>query len=301
VQAPSNAELADLLERVADLLEAQHADGYRVRAYQGAARTLRDLSEPASGILGRDGLKGLEALPGIGRSIASSLREYVETGRLGLLDRLEGQVAPEDLFTTVPGLGEDLARRVHEHLGIETLEDLEHAAHDGRLEAVPGFGPRRVRGVREALAAMLSRSVRRRARRIEQERSPHEAPRERPSIATVLAVDEEYRTKAAAGRLRRIAPRRFNPDREAWLPVLHAERDGWSFTAMYSNTALAHRLGRTQDWVVLYFERDGDEDQCTVVTEPRGALAGRRVVRGREEECRAHHRDGDPGPPASGG
>jgi len=301
VKAPSNAELADLLERVADLLEAQHADGYRVRAYHGAARTLRDLAEPAADLLRREGVKGLEALPAIGRSIASSLREYVETGRLGMLDRLEGQVSPEDLFTTVPGLGEDLARRVHEHLGIETLEDLEQAAHDGRLAQVPGFGPRRVRGVREALSAMLSRSVRRRARRIEQAQAPHEPARERPPVATLLAVDEEYREKAAAGSLRRIAPRRFNPDREAWLPVLHTERDGWSFTAMYSNTALAHRLGRTQDWVVLYFERDGDEDQCTVVTESRGMLAGRRVVRGREEECRTHHRQCGRGPPASGG
>jgi hypothetical protein len=53
---------------------------------------------------------------------------------------------------------------------------------------------------------------------------------------------------------------------------------------MFSNTATAHRLDRTADWVVVYYERDGDEGQCTVVTETRGPLAGRRVVRGRESE-----------------
>ncbi|MGZ5127014.1 MAG: DNA-binding protein, partial [Burkholderiales bacterium] len=70
--------------------------------------------------------------------------------------------------------------------------------------------------------------------------------------------------------------------------IMHASRDGWHFTVLYSNTARAHELGRTRDWVVVYFY-DGDhaEGQHTIVTEARGTLAGRRVVRGREAECRA--------------
>ena len=75
------------------------------------------------------------------------------------------------------------------------------------------------------------------------------------------------------------------PTREAWLPILHSERDGWQITALFSNTARAHELGRTHDWVVLFYERNGDSGQCTVVTETHGPLAGRRVVRGRELEC----------------
>jgi hypothetical protein len=109
-------------------------------------------------------------------------------------------------------------------------------------------------------------------------------------VAALLAVDAEYREGARAGTLRRITPRRFNPERAAWLPVLHTERDGWSFTALFSNTARAHELGRTRDWVVLYAERDGEEDRCTVVTETSGPLSGRRVVRGREAECAQHYR-----------
>ena len=83
--------------------------------------------------------------------------------------------------------------------------------------------------------------------------------------------------------------------------MLHTERDGWSFTALFSNTARAHELGTTGDWVILYYERDGDEDQCTVVTERHGPLSGRRVVRGREAECAKHHgaRVADPPAPAS--
>jgi putative hydrolase len=97
----------------------------------------------------------------------------------------------------------------------------------------------------------------------------------------LLDVDREYRERAAAGTLPTIAPRRFNPSGAAWLPVLHTERDGWHFTALYSNTALAHQLHRTQDWVVLYFYDDQHvEGQHTVVTETHGPLAGKRVARG---------------------
>ena len=81
----------------------------------------------------------------------------------------------------------------------------------------------------------------------------------------------------------------FNPDGKSWLPIMHTEKAGWHFTALYSNTARAHDLNKTRDWVVLYFERDGDEDQCTVVTEQTGVLKGRRVVRGREKDCRDHY------------
>ena len=277
--APGNEEIADLLDRIADLLVAQEADGYRVRAYRAAAATVRGHPEALSRLLGREGVRGLEALAGIGRSIAGLIAEFVHSGRCPLLDRLEGQVSPEALLATVPGIGPGLAARIHAELHVDTLEELELAAHDGRLAALPGFGTRRTRAIRDAVGGVLQRAGRRRGRRLGQRESAA------PTVATLLAVDAEYRRRAAAGELRRLAPRRFNPSGEAWLPILHAERDGWSFTALFSNTALAHELGRTRDWVVLYYERDGEEGQCTVVTEIRGPRAGQRVVRGRESEC----------------
>ena len=107
---------------------------------------------------------------------------------------------------------------------------------------------------------------------------------ERPSAPAILEVDAEYRAKSAANELRRITPRRFNPEGKAWLPVYHVEKKGWFFTALFSNSARAHKLGKTDDWVVIFFEADGHENQCTVVTEHQGAQADLRVVRGRETE-----------------
>jgi hypothetical protein len=280
-----NEYVADALGRVADLLEAQHANPYRVAAYRRAVGTIRALGEPVAARLERGGTAGLVELPAIGRSLAAQIEELVHTGRLGVLERLEGAVSPEDLFTTLPGIGEELAHRIHDRLGIETLEELEVAALDGRLEALPGFGARRVRGLRDSLAAVLSRSARRRAgaRRLADAGGREPAPAH-PPVETLLDLDAEYRRRAAEGTLHCIAPRRFNPRGESWLPILHGEREGWSMTALFSNTARAHQLGRTRDWVVIYFERDGHEDQCTVVTERTGPRRGQRVVRGREGE-----------------
>jgi len=122
----------------------------------------------------------------------------------------------------------------------------------------------------------------------------------RPAVADLLAVDAEYLARAERGELPQIAPRRFNPEARAWLPVLHTERGGFHYTALFSNTARAHRLGKTHDWVVLFYARDEHEDQCTVVTEHRGPLSGRRVVRGREPECARHYAGRRVAPPAGG-
>jgi putative hydrolase len=110
-----------------------------------------------------------------------------------------------------------------------------------------------------------------------------------PPVAELLAVDGEYRRKAKAAKLPQIAPRKLNPRHAAWLPILHTDRDGRKYTVLFSNTERAHRMGRTHDWVVLYYDEDGHERQCTVVTEFRPPLAGRRVVRGRERECAEYY------------
>ena len=272
----TNQLVADRLREAADLLEQQAANPFRVRAYREAAQTVAALGQGLAEIYERDGIEGLDALPGVGPRIAAAIVEMLRTGRWSQLDRLRGSLDAERLFRAIPGLGPALARRVHEALHVDTLPALEVAAHDGRLAAVPGIGPRRAAGLRAALAAMLGRTRLR----------PREAAEE-PPVAMLLDVDRQYRDAAAAGRLPRIAPRRFNPEGRAWLPILHTERDHWQLTALFSNTARAHELGKTQDWVVVYFHTDTHvEGQRTVVTETSGRLAGRRVVRGRESECR---------------
>lgn len=294
----SNVEIADVLDRVADLLEAQDANVYRVRAYRTAAESIRSHEAPLAEVLSLGGVEAIDAIPSIGPTIASHVAELVRRKELSYLDRLEGEVSPERLLATVPGLGPALARRVHEDLHVDTLEELEVAAHDGRLESLHGFGPRRVRSIRESLQSILGRSTRHRARRrawMEAQAGGRSTPGRvpQPVVATLLDVDAMYRRQAEEGELPLISPRRLNPDHEAWLPVLHTERDGWHFTALFSNTARAHRLGKTRDWVVLFYSQNGEEGQCTVVTERSGRLTGRRVIRGREAECLIHYRDQD--------
>ena len=273
----TNQRIAERLREASDLLGQQGANPFRVSAYRKAADTVAGLDEGIETLFERDGAEGLEALPNIGRGIAAAIAELLRTGRWSQLEHLRGALDPVHRFQAVPGIGPALAERIHNELHIDTLEELEAAAFDGRLRAVPGIGARRAQAIRATLESLLSRVRRTRALDLV----------EGPPVAMVLDVDEEYRTKAEAGRLPTIAPKRFNPSGEAWLPVLHTERGDWHFSALFSNTARAHELERTRDWVVIYFHDDHHrEGQHTVVTEHRGDLSGRRVVRGREPECR---------------
>ena len=195
-------------------------------------------------------------------------------------------MAPEELFAQIPGIGETLAGRIAHELDVQTLEELEEAAHDGRLAQLDGIGDKRLKSVRVSLAGMLSRAVQRRMREAGAEGG---RDKEHPEVETLLHVDAEYRRRAQSGQLKKIAPKRFNPEDKAWLPIMHTEEAGWNFTALYSNTARAHDLGKTHDWVVIYYGQDNTEDQATVVTASQGPLSGKRVVRGREAECREYY------------
>ena len=276
--AVSNDEIASVFEQVADLLEIQEDSYYRIRAYREAAQTIRSLNRPIIEILKHDGKVGLEKLPHIGQHLSLSIEELLHTGELSLLNQLLAEVSPEDVFKLIPGIGDVLAHRVQQELGIETLEELELAAHTGKLDTVPGFGSGRTRLVRDALETILNRSSRQRLRanRWREVQAAHASP----PVALILDIDAEYRRLAAAGQLPIIAPRRFNPTGKRWLPIMHGEREGWWFSVLYSNTVRAHELGKTHDWVVVYYERAGHQGQCTVVTETRGEQRGQRVVRG---------------------
>ena len=275
----ANDAIAARLERIAELLEAQDANPFRIASYRRAAQHLRGRARSVADLYRSGGIPALHEIEGVGDGLAATIAEIVDTGRSALLDRLESEAEPERLLMRLPGIGAKLAHRLHDELGCMTFEELEQAAHDGRLARVEGIGAKKAETIRAALAGMLGAARRRRA--------PTRSLASRPSVETLLAVDAEYRSLAHQGALPTIAPRRFNPERRRWLPIHHCTRDGWQFTALFSNTKRAHELGRTNDWVVIYYHRDHDEDQCTVVTIPSGRWAGRRVVRGREDECRA--------------
>lgn len=270
-----NVEIARRLEEVAELLEAQRANPFRVQAYRRAAMAIRRLPKPLGEIWQEQGEAGLRGVTGVGERLTAALRSLILTGRLPMLDRLRGEMDPVALLQSVPGIGPALAARLHRDLGIDSLEDLEAAAHDGRLAEIAGVGPKKLAGIIDTLATRLGRVRPRDLANHTQE----------PPIEELLDVDREYREKAAAGELATIAPRRFNPDGESWLPILHTQRGERHYTALYSNTARAHELGRVRDWVVLYYDCGQEERQSTVITAHRGALNGKRIVRGREREC----------------
>lgn len=209
-------------------------------------------------------------------------------------------------FATIPGLGAKLTDRVIHQLGIQTLEQLELAAHTGRLQTVPGIGPRKACAIGRAAAEVLAQRRRARAsndiepdaptsRRAKSLPPPTALPHTptptgrdaEPAVAQVLIVDREYRQRARARTLPKVAPRRFNPDGTATLPVYRVQHGNTQFTVFYSNSPAAHAAGKTEDWVVVLARRASGTLQYTVVTETRGTWCGQRVVRGREAECRA--------------
>jgi DNA polymerase (family X) len=140
-----NAAVADMLRDMAALLEAQgETNPFRVAAYRHAADTVAALPSSVRELFEREGLAGLDALPTIGPGIAAAIGEIVRTGRWMRLDRLRGASGPEAVFRTIPGVGVALALRLHDELGVETLEALEVGRIDpcgADADARPLAGP----------------------------------------------------------------------------------------------------------------------------------------------------------------
>jgi len=277
-----NQEIAENLRQIAELLEQQEANPFRIRAYRQAANTIETIPQSVKSIVAKKDFQGLLDLPAIGPGIARSIYEYVATGRMTRLESLRGASDPALLFQHIPVLGLKLARRICEELHIDSLESLENAVISGRLAKIPGMGEKRV----EVVKAWLQMTLGKRHHQVQIKQSPSYEP----EVELLLKLDHMYRQKADADMLPKISPHRFNPQDEAWLPILHSQVGEWHASVVYSNTELAHKLKRTRDWVVIYFyDNQHHEGQNTVVTETRGPLIGKRVVRGREIECRRYY------------
>ncbi|HET20387.1 MAG TPA: DNA polymerase/3'-5' exonuclease PolX [Chromatiales bacterium] len=155
-----NAEIADRFDELADLLEIEAANPFRVRAYRNASSLLRTLPKDVDEMLAKGA--DLTDLPGIGDDLAAKIREFVDSGHLKALDRIKREVPPHlaDLLH-VRGLGPKRVHAVYHELGIDSLEGLEKAARAGKLESLPGFGAKTQANVLSELAAM-TRPARRR-------------------------------------------------------------------------------------------------------------------------------------------
>ena len=160
MDTPLNEQIAERLEEMAELLAQQQANPFRINAYRRAAQALRHLDQDLATLFEQQGQAGLIALPDVGKGIAGAIAELLTSGRWGQLERLRGNLDPEQLFQTVPGIGPDLAGRIHDTLHIDSLEQLETAAFDGRLARVHGLGPRRIAALRASLVELLGRTRR---------------------------------------------------------------------------------------------------------------------------------------------
>ncbi|MGE5339358.1 MAG: DNA polymerase/3'-5' exonuclease PolX [Gemmatimonadota bacterium] len=135
----ANADIAAAFEQVADLLELQAANPFRVRAYRNAARIVGELKLDLAALVAAG--KPLPKLPGIGTDLAAKIQEFASTGHLAALDRLRKEVPAGvvDLLQ-LPGLGPKRVRALYDELHVHTLPQLLRAARDGRIRELPGFG-----------------------------------------------------------------------------------------------------------------------------------------------------------------
>lgn len=154
-----NAEIARIFDRVADLLEIEGANAFRVRAYHNAARTLGELSRDVSEMVA--GGEDLTELPGIGKDLAAKIREIASTGRISLLEAIERRT-PQTLadLMKIPGMGPRRIHVLHDELGIVGIGELEKAAQEGKLRRLPGFGERTERRILSEIRRMGRRRER---------------------------------------------------------------------------------------------------------------------------------------------
>jgi DNA polymerase (family 10) len=197
--AVTNADIAAAFERVADLLELQDANPFRVRAYRNAARRIGELKLDLAARVAAG--EGLPKLPGIGTDLAGKIEELAKTGRLALLERLQRQVpAGVTELLQVPGLGPKRVRALYEELHVHSLPQLLRAARDGRIRALPGFGEKTERRIAEAIAARLAAGKRFKLAVAAQYAAVLiEHLRRAPSVREVVAAGSLRRAKETVG------------------------------------------------------------------------------------------------------
>src|SRR5690625_1311794 len=134
----TKAQIARILDEIAVLLELQGANPFRIRAYQNGSRAVDSIEEPLADLIERD---ELDKVPGIGKAIAEKVVTLFETGELDYHTELVEQTPPGLIeMLEIPGMGPKKIKAVHEHLGIETIEDLAKACQEDRVSTLPRFG-----------------------------------------------------------------------------------------------------------------------------------------------------------------
>jgi DNA polymerase (family X) len=186
------AGVASVLEQIAACLELQAGNPFRIRAFRASAKAVRGISGEIPQALA-DG--SLAATKGVGPATVSIVKELVETGRCAMLEKLREEIPPGMVdMLRISGLGVSRIRTIHERLRIETLAELEDAARDGRLAAVPGFGPKTAETVLKGIAYL---------RRVQAFRLSHHAGEEAELLRSALSRLHGVSRAIIAGEVRR--------------------------------------------------------------------------------------------------
>jgi DNA polymerase (family 10) len=184
--------VADALEQIASFMELKGENLFRVRTFKAVARVVGGLPETLQKALD-DG--SLAATKGVGPATLEVINELASTGRCTLLEELRGQVPPGLVeMLSVSGLGVAKIRQIHDTLGIDSLPELEVAASDGRLAALPRFGQKTADNIRKSIAFLRQASA---------FRLVHHAAEEARTLAEALSRVPGVVSATAAGEVRR--------------------------------------------------------------------------------------------------
>ena len=154
-----NADIAAVFEEIADLLEIQGANPFRIRAYRNAARVVGELSQEISRLLEKG--EDLTELPGIGDDLAGKIKEIAGSGHCSLLDRLHTELPPAITeLLKIPGLGPKRVKTLYHDLDVQTLEQLYRAARDGKIRDLPGFGEKTENNILQAIEVHANQTQR---------------------------------------------------------------------------------------------------------------------------------------------
>jgi DNA polymerase (family 10) len=150
----TNSRIAAIFNEIADLLDIEGENPFRIRAYRNAARNILAYPKEMAQLV--DEGYDLTKLSGIGKDLAAKITELVNSGKLDFLHRLQTTVSPElEELLNIPGLGPKRIQLLHEKLGINSLHDLDQALRHGRIDGLSGFGPKLVEGIQKGLEKKL--------------------------------------------------------------------------------------------------------------------------------------------------
>jgi DNA polymerase (family 10) len=154
-----NSDIATIFNRIADLLDIQGENRFRIRAYRDAGRTIGELPHNIAEMVDKE--ENLTKLPGIGKELAAKIVEIVKTGSLRYLTELEKKTGPElPELLHISGLGPRKIKALHDELGIGTLADLKKAVKAGKIQKLAGFGVKTAQNISEELQRLDSSAQR---------------------------------------------------------------------------------------------------------------------------------------------